>query len=317
MTPGTQRWLVTCVRAPRGSTMSNTVDLSKPLPADIATPRPDGGGTGTSGPGNQVRPAIPFAVPDDLAMRRKAVEDEVQLIYDWYRSARTRKKRPALLVRWLVIFSFSAATILPILAAITKADLLPWSSVAAAFAAVMIAFDKFTGLSSGWIRYITAMLDIDRRWVLFELEWDRTIAGADADDVKAAKLRSAIESFYSDVKDVERTETRTWIDEFKAAGGELEKVLAERQKMLGSQTTGAIKVSIANIAELDGGLFKVELESQSAPAVCSDPEYVATAIQPGLCKIRISATKKGNAVARQDCVQVDAGKVTVAGPFTL
>src|SRR5215217_4835470 len=87
---------------------------------------------------------------------------------DWYLKARRSKRRWARLLRLGAILLTATAGILPMLLQIwTRPDGIPpfapaWSSVVLALALLLVALDRFFGFSSGWMRYISAEMQLNQ-----------------------------------------------------------------------------------------------------------------------------------------------------------
>src|SRR2546421_6045982 len=85
----------------------------------------------------------------------------------WYQRAKDRKKRPAIALRFLAIVVGGLGTITPIVVSMLSDPwgrrLLPSASMFAAIAVGCVALDKLFGFSSGWMRYISAMLELQEK----------------------------------------------------------------------------------------------------------------------------------------------------------
>lgn len=85
---------------------------------------------------------------------RVFVEHEAQSVNGWYMAKRSAKRRLGRLLRGLAILFGGLAAMVPI-AQEAGAHLRPaYSPLFLAFAALFIAFDKFLGSTSSWIRYV-------------------------------------------------------------------------------------------------------------------------------------------------------------------
>jgi hypothetical protein len=97
--------------------------------------------------------------------------------------------------------------------------LLPSASMFAAIAVGCIALDKFFGFSSGWMRSMSAMLELQDKIESFEFAWARERlkrgASSPTPESQAADL-DMIAAFVSSVSGVIRSETEAWAGEFKS-----------------------------------------------------------------------------------------------------
>jgi hypothetical protein len=147
-------------------------------------------------------------------MHRWAV-DEGQAAIAWYRRDKVFKRDGSRLLRALAIIFAAAGSLAPLLGAVLDDRTLSWGYVLLAAAAACVAFDRFFGLSSAWMRDISMINAIQRRTTEFELEWvaphfQNAGPASDQDIRFAALCRFCAEM--SDLLDGEATE---WQLEFR------------------------------------------------------------------------------------------------------
>jgi len=100
-----------------------------------------------------------------------------------------------------------------------------------ALGAACIALDRFFGYSSGWIRYITTALVIERSVDEFRLDWTRSMAALQGSQPTAEqldKLFHLCRQFAVGVRAQVEQETRAWVLEFQSSLSELERQLKSR-----------------------------------------------------------------------------------------
>ncbi|HEV7962462.1 MAG TPA: SLATT domain-containing protein [Actinoplanes sp.] len=157
----------------------------------------------------------PFSTLEAL---RSWAESQAAEAIDWYLRDKALKRIGSRLLRALAILFAIAGGVAPLLAA-TGDRSTSWGYVALALAAGCVAFDHFFGLSSGWMRDISAAQALRRRLSTFRFAWTTANAnaalGAGAAADAAARI-SLIEEFAVDVADLVDAETGEWLAEFRA-----------------------------------------------------------------------------------------------------
>jgi SMODS and SLOG-associating 2TM effector domain 2 len=94
------------------------------------------------------------------------------------------------------------------------------------FAAGCVAFDRFFGFSTNWMRYIGAAMRIETARVKFAFEWEHLVAplkGRDPNDNEVRELLEAIEKFSLAIREAIEQETGAWITEFQTNLSQLDK----------------------------------------------------------------------------------------------
>jgi len=83
----------------------------------------------------------------------------------WYEKYRKGKRVASRLFRGLAIAAVAVGTLCPLIDAALKSPSWAfgqWGYVAFALAAAFVGADKFFGVSSSWMRFMLASLDLDR-----------------------------------------------------------------------------------------------------------------------------------------------------------
>lgn len=155
----------------------------------------------------------------------------------WYGRERRWKRTGAKAIRVLVILATAAAGIIPILTEIFRDDPISpaWASVALAVAGTLVLFDRFFGLSTGWLRFTNAMMKIriaingfDMDLAAARLAWGREGPDPRMVEEVVGRCRKLIATVNTVVLD----ETRQWDEEFRDALGKLDEAAARAERNL-------------------------------------------------------------------------------------
>jgi hypothetical protein len=174
-----------------------------------------------------------------LASLRHYVETEAQKQIDWYQAKLKRKAAISTSLRFIAILLVVAGGLVPLVKAILTTETvrrLPFDFgqvgyLLLAIAAGCVAMDRFFGYSTGWIRYITTALALEKSLDEFRLEWARHIAKLRGAAPTAAELDQLIltcETFSLAIRSQVEQETHTWVAEFESNLAQLERDLQAR-----------------------------------------------------------------------------------------
>jgi hypothetical protein len=164
------------------------------------------------------------------------VEQEAQRQIDWYHGKRKVKARVSTALRFAAIVLLVLGGLVPILKGSLSPDLikrLPFDFgqsgyLLLAIAGGCVAMDRFFGYSSGWIRYMTTALALEKSLEEFRLEWARQLAklrGAAPSDAQVDQLIVTCETFSLAIRGQVEQETKAWVTEFESNLAQLEKDL--------------------------------------------------------------------------------------------
>lgn len=146
----------------------------------------------------------------------------------WYQESRRPQRRWARLLRFGALLFAGIAGLLPIvsqiLLSLSREDISispAWATVALALAAGLIAFDRFFGCSSSWLRYSVADGRLQELLRAFQLDWQiaseaRKAAGANTQEDLVAVMLKRARAFELDLQAVIRQETEAWRQEFQS-----------------------------------------------------------------------------------------------------
>ncbi len=202
-----------------------------PTPTDPDDPAPRGRGPERRRRGQErdlrAHP-FPVATPEDwrdpgatMTVLYRHAEATAMEAIDWYLRDKRGKKRLSQTLRALAILLVAAGGLQPLLAAGNVSWASPdWGYVLLALAAACVGFDRFFGVSSGWMRYIITAQAIQRRLATFQFDWATECAHVaqspttpNGDQVLTPRL-ALLQRFGEDLLDLLQAETTEWVAEF-------------------------------------------------------------------------------------------------------
>jgi hypothetical protein len=179
------------------------------------------------------------AIDSSLAVLRRYVESEAQRQIDWYFRKMKGKSQASTALRFSAIVLFVVGGLVPICKATLAADTLrklPFDFGEAgylviAIAAGCLALDRFFGYSTGWIRYVTTALAIEKSLEEFRMEWTRHTArllGEQPNEMQLDQLLLTCATFSLAIRSQVEQETKAWVVEFQSNLAQLEEDLHAR-----------------------------------------------------------------------------------------
>jgi hypothetical protein len=211
--------------------------------------------------------------------------------------------------------------------------------MALAVAAGLTLLDRFFGFSTGWIRYITTLIQLEHAKAAFLFEWITALAaigGAKLDPTQVQAFLKRAQDFQAKLLTMVEKETQEWVAEFQTNLKELERLLAEQRQKAESAvqeaekaTKAAEAASAAAAAAPKTGAIEVKVEGAEVNGEIElhvDGAKVATflgtqgghsEIQPGIRRVAITGKlKSGPDFAPLKPVQITAGQISTV-TFTL
>lgn len=280
-----------------------------------------------------------------LTRLMQIAEEQALDAIDWYYRKKKAKNRWSRWLRFLAITFTVMGGLVPILAATGLVALIfhpanddklrlyelrfnQFGYVFIGLAAGCIAFDRFFGFSTNWMRYIGAAMRIETARVRFRFEWEHLAAplkGGEPNTEQVREILTTIQRFNLAVREAVEHETGAWITEFQTNLSRLDsetKALFEaarkEKQAIDRRTQGkgvdrgrqvaSIEVRITNYALFPNGW---SLSIDNAPRlsnVKSESELIKP-IEPG--HYRISATGETGTTTLQasETIEVKAGKL--------
>jgi hypothetical protein len=160
-------------------------------------------------------------VEDSLSVLHQYVEDQAQKQLQWYWAKKRAKGKMSMFLRFLAIILFALGGLVPIVKATlpaTVAGSLPFDFGQAGYLLIGVAagcmgLDRFFGYSTGWIRYVTTAMAIEKSLEEFRLEWTRNMArlrGASPTPEQLETLIQTAAAFSLAIKSQVEQETKAW-----------------------------------------------------------------------------------------------------------
>ncbi len=248
----------------------------------------------------------------------------------WYFRNKNAKKRASWLLRFTAILLTTCGGLVPVFiaAGVFKAVLPGTGGVDVgqvgylllAIAAALLGFDRFLGISSGWIRYVTTGLAIYQQMDDFRLQWQilviqatLPVAGAPppaAGMVSATDARTmltALKTFAAAVDKLVADETAAWVAEFQSNLAQLDKAA---NAMADAQKPGVIDVKVDGYAQATGP-YQVSRDGMPV-GTGQGPDFPIAHVPPGTHSVTVTATVNGQPVSVTAVVTVPAGGVVAA-----
>lgn len=139
----------------------------------------------------------------------------------WYRDNIDFKKKASKVTRLSCFFLFLAGVILPLIAATsdiapTKLLITQFGVVSLVIAGLGLALDRIFGWSSGWVRYISTLFEMEERTWNFTRDWSDYILKHDNKLTKKDMeiLYKKASEFEVEITRLRNDETKQWIAEF-------------------------------------------------------------------------------------------------------
>lgn len=175
-------------------------------------------------------------VENSLAELRRYVENEAQEQIAWYYAKKSRKAQVSTALRFAAILLFVMGGLVPIIKATLLPEVirkLPFDFGQAGYlligvAAGCVGLDRFFGYSTGWIRYITTAMALEKSLEEYRMEWARNIVklrGGSPNEQQLDQLIQTCEVFSLAIKGQVEEETKAWVTEFQSNLTQLEKDL--------------------------------------------------------------------------------------------
>ena len=231
----------------------------------------------------------------------------------WYVEKRVPKRRWSQAIRAMSAFLLLAGALCPMLDAIGVAGwpkFGPWGYVLLALGGGVFGYDRYFGLSSGWIRYALTSMSLEKLLVQFRFDWAlataRQAAGQAALDDVLRQVQLARE-FALQVHEQVKQESDAWALEFQSSLAELQKALGESKD---AAKPGAVRVTLGNGKNYQG--VELTLDGRAVRTLDGVGEALIDHVAPGRHTVAVAAAKGGDTVRDAKVVEVAPGAVVVA-----
>lgn len=166
----------------------------------------------------------------DVSLKKlyEYVIQEAKKAITWYDKKRQSKRVWGYSLRVGAIIVTGASGIIPVLSQILLTDKLNplWATIAIAVAAILVALDRFAGLTSGWVRYMLTRMELDRLLETFCFDWEKNrlaYSGSVSTPEQAKEALLLCKEFILKIREMVKNETQMWASEFQTALKEIEK----------------------------------------------------------------------------------------------
>jgi hypothetical protein len=140
---------------------------------------------------------------------------------EWYLADKRGKRSWSRGLRLLAILLVTAGALQPLLdAAAPGPSRTAWGYVLLALAAACIGFDRFFGLSSGWMRSMTCAQALERRLEQLQYDWAAECARSATRTVDPKQVQNRLallRVFSDDMAALLQQETASWVLEFQSS----------------------------------------------------------------------------------------------------
>jgi hypothetical protein len=192
-------------------------------------------------------------------------------------------------------------------------------------AALFLAFDRYFGLSAGWMRYTGTAMSLETALEQFRLDWARLTAPLNGQTPSGRALEILIQRIYDfsvTVRTLVEKETQAWIAEFQSNFSQLEKETKEAITAARTQVesleqeaqerhipiaSGAIELTVENVLETDAG-YSVALDGDIKAEKVATKTFALMKIGPGLHEVSAKATLTGAPAHASQVIAVEADK---------
>ncbi len=175
-------------------------------------------------------------VCSSLSSLHQYVEDQARKQIQWYWDKKRKKAGMSMFLRFVAIILFVLGGLVPIVKATLPAAVVatfPFDFGQSGYlligiAAGCVGLDRFFGYSTGWIRYVTTAMAIEKSLEEFRLEWSRNMAkmrGASPTPEQLETLIQTCTAFSLGMRNQLEQETKAWVVEFQSNLSQLEKEL--------------------------------------------------------------------------------------------
>jgi len=272
---------------------------------------------------------------------RLFAEKNAQAAIDWYYRNKSAKAMGSRFLRAFTIVATSLGGLIPI--AVTTglfdrpgatavemqlhhAHINQIGYVCIGLAALAVAFDRFFGISTAWMRYIATAMSLETALVQFRIDWAKLTSSLGERMPSGAELEiliKKISDFILTVRTLVENETKQWVSEFQTNLSDLEKETKtaleaarssaktdekEVESLRDALRPGAIELTVENVTDTDAG-YTAELDGKIAKSDVTTKVCGIRGVAPGLHEIEVKASM-GGAVARAlQVISVSANEI--------
>ena len=166
----------------------------------------------------------------------EVVQDDAQAQIDWYAKKSKPKRRYSFALRIFAIMLAILGGLCPIVGEIDGINLDPVGYVLFALAAGCVVFDQLFGVSSGWMRFMSAHLELKAGLDRFRLDWvelDARVKDGRPTIEDVQEHIDLLKELNAFVHDTVQSETASWVAEFRSNLRELTKFVRAKGRPRG------------------------------------------------------------------------------------
>ncbi len=230
----------------------------------------------------------------------QSVEDQADSAIKWYYARKKPKAAASRTLRLLAIGFATLGGLIPIILNLPylKAEwmLEKWGYVLIGIAAACIGLDKFFGLSTGWVRYITTAQTLQNDLYTFRMDWARAMSKLVGNTPTSGQLDELLElakAFSNRIMQTVTQETQQWVVEFQSSLADLEK---STKTQLENARPGALTVNLENAAMSEQPVA-VDVDGVSYGSM-SGSTWAVRQLAPGVHTVVVSG-RKGTKVLQE------------------
>jgi hypothetical protein len=256
-----------------------------------------------------------------LAWDEMGLEASLQSVYDhtlaearalqgWYQRDTKHKGFWAKNLRLVAVVATSIGGAIPMLAQVIKLPVIGpidpiWSTIMIAVGAAALGLDRFFGFSSGWIRSMTASLNIEAWLKEYEYDWAlqrSMLAGSRPTPAQAQMMIQKSTAFTAKISATVQEETRQWTEEFQASLKTLDQSM---KRQATSADPGTLVIHVTNGSDATDG-WKVKVNSRPEETH-RGKSAVLTGLYAGTHQVVLSGKISGKEVFAEAAAEVKAG----------
>lgn len=276
-------------------------------------------------------------VLDFEALLRETPEATIRAVYahvekhahqarQWYWSRLAPKRAGSFIVRILAFLLGGAGSVAPVCAAIwsdtqTRLAITQAGVAALVVAGLVLLADRLFGWSSGWLRYMSTALAMERVTQQFRLEWGAYMLAKSAippTKENARELFDIARRFHESIDARVREETEGWVAEFANSMAAFDDLL-RRQRESAEQAViqvtadqkkalpGALQIAIRRSATTTGAV-QLFLDGEPLTSLTGNV-WAVSAVAPGLHVVSATTGETGQTREARKAAQVQAGAV--------
>lgn len=226
----------------------------------------------------------------------------------WYTKNACKKKRWAQRLRITALVLLGIGFILPVFLDISNWNI-PGSmaSVVLALGTGLIAFDRYMGHSSGWMRFIKTELLLNSYLSRFQyetymerLKWE----DGSPDGEQQISFVKHCADFRNKVWEITNSETKDWMEEFRNSLRALDQ---KYEELVPEFRSGAIELTVKNGDQFEEG-WQFYVDNQLVNSY-NNTSAAASDVSPGIRKVRVVAKDEAQ-TSEERIIKVEPGQIS-------